>query len=321
MKNVIVIHGGAGRYSVSLKKDEDRITKFIEEVLKTGWEALINFGSLEAVYEVVSKMEESGLFNAGRGAVLNISGEVELDAAIMDGSREDFGAVGSLKGYWNAIKLARIVMEKTDHVFIVGDGASRLAEYAGLERFKEPLKKRIKQYNRLKSRMLKGKSAFWNKNIDIIKNLYGDTIGAIALDEKGHLASAVSTGGIWLKLPGRVGDSSIVGAGFYANNRGACVASGIGEIIARFMLCNKIINLINGGLDADEAAKKAIHKITDKYGTGNCGVIALDFHGNIGISFNTEMFIVGYIISGTLKSFILKNNDTTIRSLGFKNNY
>jgi len=321
MKNIIVIHGGAGRYSARLKKDENRITKFIEEVLKLGWEELINFGSLEAVYKVVSKMEESGLFNAGKGAVLNIGGEVELDAAIMDGSKEDFGAIGSLKGYWNAIKLARIVMEKTDHVFIVGNGAAKLAEYTGLEKFKEPLKKRVKQYNELKNKMLKGESLFWNKNINILKNLYGDTIGAIALDEKGHLASAVSTGGIWLKLPGRVGDSSIVGAGFYADNRGACVASGIGEIIARFMLCNKIIKLINDGLDADEAAEKAIHKITEKYGKGNCGVIALDFHGNIGISFNTEMFIVGYVTSETLESFILKNSGANIRSLGFKNNY
>ncbi|MGC8570991.1 MAG: isoaspartyl peptidase/L-asparaginase [Caldivirga sp.] len=291
MEPIIVIHGGAGGYRFSSDEERLRYVRELEDATANGLKALQNGSAVDAVEAAVSDMEDSGLFDAGRGSVLTISGNVEVDAGIMDGKSMRIGAVAAVRNVANPIKLARIIMEKTSHVLIVGNGATELARlwklYTPSHKLYSDAKSR--RYEDVLKDYMSGRGYF-SSNLRLISELgIGDTVGAVALDKDGNLAAGTSTGGVWLKLDGRVGDSPIPGAGYWAQNGVAALsASGLGEVIVRNMVCIKAAYLVENGLSIGEALKRVVDDVTEKYGNGLVGVIGIDAKGNIASSFNTS---------------------------------
>jgi len=288
----LLVHGGAGRYRKVSEERRQRVLREIENALDSGISALRSGSAIEGVVEAVSYMEQCGAFNAGRGSVLNLRGEAELDAGVMFGLDLSVGAVAALKDYWNAVRLADFIRQNTDHIFLAGEGARLLAEKLAMEKFK-PLPERVKKYREL-MRKFKENGIYWRKNRQLVSRYGLGTVGAVAIDSDGNLAAASSTGGIWLKLPGRVGDTPVVGGGFYAENGAAAAsATGRGELIARFMLSARIAAEVRRGLNASDAAKKVVQELTDMFGANTAGVIVIDCDGNYGYAYNTEVFIMG----------------------------
>ena len=201
-KPIIVVHGGAGTWHPERSQPG---LEGVKKAAKTGFEILERGGSaVDSVMEAVAVMENEGVFNAGYGSSLNVEKHVEMEASIMDGKTLQAGAVGLLKDVKNPVRLAKIVMEKTDHVFVVGEGAEKLAEIFNLERRKPITELRIKYYEKQRKALLEGKIQL-PKLADLIKNhpeLFTlETVGAVALDKDGNVAAATSTGGFPLKLP------------------------------------------------------------------------------------------------------------------------
>ena len=237
-KPVIVVHGGAGAWNPERSQPG---LEGVKKAARTGFEILKSGGSaVDSVMEAVAVMEDAGAFNAGYGSSLNIDKHVEMEASIMDGKTLQAGAVGLLEDIKNPVRLARIVMEKTDHVFVVGEGARKLAAMFNLERRESTTELRLKYYENQRKALLEG-SGRLPRLANLVKNhpdLFTlETVGAVALDEEGNVAAATSTGGFPLKLPGRIGDSPLIGCGTYADNQvGACSATGVGEIAIRLVL-------------------------------------------------------------------------------------
>ncbi|MGB9709264.1 isoaspartyl peptidase/L-asparaginase family protein [Infirmifilum uzonense] len=296
-KEVLVIHGGAGRYRQSLQEERKEIEKTLRGALEDGFKALKSGSSLDAVEEAVKAMEASGILNAGKGAALNLLGEQERDASVMFGKNLSFGAVASVKYTWNAVTLARRVMEKTDHVFLVGSGADKLAEILGLDPAGKPSNRLQERYVELIKMVGEKDYELWRKNFEVAKHFFSDTVGAVAIDKEGNLSAATSTGGLWLKLPGRVGDTPLPGAGVYAENGVVAVsATGIGELIARYLASVKVAFKVKSGLIVEKAVEEVVGEITKLFGQENSiGLIALDSHGRIGLATNCEVFIRGFI--------------------------
>ena len=241
-------------------------------------------------------MEDTGFFNAGIGSVLNVNGRAEMDAGLMSGDLK-VGGVACLRRTRNPIILAKYVMESTSHVLLCSEFADKLAEKIGLsidcESFLTPEKK--EKWIKYRNMFLSGKGfPHLNLNRRLIE-LYVDlfesygTVGAVALDSRGNVAAASSTGGYWLKLPGRIGDTPIAGAGFYADNRGgAASATGIGEYIMRALLCYRAVDLMINGHSAEVSAKTVINLVTSLFGENTAGIITVDVRGRVGSFFNTQ---------------------------------
>lgn len=290
-KPIVLVHGGAGAWRTRGFEIIKEATKVLKDSVLEGYKAIQTGSAIEAVTIAVKVLEDSGIFNAGMGSVLNILGEIEMDAGIMDGKTLRAAGIGAVKRVKNPIVLARKVMELTDHVLLVGEGADIFARSLNLPLRKGVPIRIVHRYHELMQVIYQGKNPTRWKNIHEIMNLIGlyDTVGAVALDSLGNVAASASTGGIWLKMPGRVGDSSIVGAGFYADNRaGAASASGVGEIIVMMMVCKRVVDLITQGFNASKATKKVIELVTKFKGSNNVGVIAIDINGNAAAAFNTE---------------------------------
>ncbi len=299
---VIVAHGGAGSWK-RVFNDPDYpytlqdISQLIKKSIRRGYEFLEKEGSLKAVVEAVKVLEDSGMLNAGMGSALNIAGEAEMDAAIMD-SEGRVGAVGAVKYPRNPIQLALLVALETDHVVIVGRGADLLAEKYGLEQRGVPPDHIFKRYNRLLSDLAQGKETElrWKKILKLAK-LYGyiaDTVGAVALDSKGTLAVATSTGGIWLKHPGRLGDTPIIGAGFYANNMVAVTATGYGEVITKSLASRTLAEYLERGMRLEEACKNTIRRAEEIGGKRVIGLIAVTRSGEVCLAYDTDGMPSGY---------------------------
>jgi L-asparaginase / beta-aspartyl-peptidase len=295
---VLVVHGGAGVIIRSeMSGDKERIYKQkLAEVLLQGY-ALLQSGSssLDAVESATMMMEDSPLFNAGKGAVFAANGKNELDAAIMDGKTGQAGAVTCVRHIKNPIQLARLVMEKSPHVLLAGEGAEEFGLSQGLALVAEEYffsEQRWQQY-------LRAKEEEQRKNYSPQGNPQGKsmgTVGAVALDRYGNLAAGTSTGGRTFKMSGRVGDTPLIGAGTYASNHTCAVsATGHGEFFMRGVVAYDIVAMMEyKGLSVAEAVHKVIDiKLSAAGGTG--GVIALDARGNMAISFNTEGMYRGYI--------------------------
>jgi beta-aspartyl-peptidase (threonine type) len=251
--------------------------------------------------EAVAVLEDDGAFNAGYGASLNIEKEVEMEASIMDGKTLNAGAVGLLKDIKNPVRLAKIVMEKTDHVFVVGKGAEKLANTFNLERRNPVTELRLKYYEQQKNALLNGQFEL-PKLSELIKAypemFQLDTVGAVALDKDGNVAAATSTGGFPLKIPGRIGDSPSIGCGTYADNEsGACSATGVGEIAMRLVLAKTVCNHMSNRKTAQEAVELAIRLINKKMPTiyNHMGLIAVDIHGGIGVAHNSPNICWAYL--------------------------
>lgn len=259
-------------------------------VLKAGGSAL------DAVEEAVKVVENDlTIRSVGLGGYPNMLGEVELDASIMDGSTLRAGAVAAVKNVKNPISLARKVMELTPHIMLVGEGAHMFARILGLE-YHMPLqpeaekawREYLKQVMHLKPE--KGTLEFWAKYLHEKK--IHDTIGVVAIDENGNIAAGCSTSGLAFKMPGRVGDSPIIGSGIYADNlAGGASATGLGENIMRFCITRMVVEYMHRGLSAQEAADAAMKSILKRDKNARyTAVIALDAEGRPGASTTYDTF-------------------------------
>lgn len=297
-KPVIVVHGGAGTWR------PERIQPGLEGVTKAatnGFQILQQGGSaVDGVVEAVAVMEDDRAFNAGYGSTLNIERRVEMEASIMDGKTLDAGAVGLLKDIRNPIRLARIVMDKTDHILLVGEGAERIGELFNLEKRNPITDRRLQYYERQRKALSQGKTRL-PKLADLIKDypeLPGlGTVGAVALDKEGNVAAATSTGGFSLKLPGRIGDSPLIGCGTYADNQaGASSATGIGEVAIKLVLAKAVCDFMREGETAQRADELAIRivnsRVSHKY--NSMGLISVDGCGRVGAAHNSPNLCWAY---------------------------
>jgi len=285
----IVIHGGAGSSPAQLS-ERSRLGRehAVQRVLRKGVEILKAGGSsLDAVEQVIRLMEDDPVFNAGRGAVFNNTGGHELDSSIMDGRDLSCGAVAGVKTVKNPISVARLVMTKTPHVLLAGDGADRFARQMGVKLVEqtyfstEAARKRWERSRKAKDEKTK-KGAAGSPH----EKIHYGTVGCVALDRFGNIAAGTSTGGLTNKQYGRVGDSPIVGAGTYADNRTCGVScTGIGEHYIRNAVAYDVSARMNYLKSSVQDAVDAVITKTLKPGYG--GIIALDAKGNIAAGFNT----------------------------------
>ena len=270
---VIVVHGGAGWSHGTSDEKQHAIKSGLKKALDTGFSILQSGGSsLDAVEAAIVILEDNPVFNAGRGSVYTAEEKQEMDASIMSGNDQDAGAVASVSRVKNPIKLARYIMEHTEHVMMAGSGAEKVAEQGGLE-LVDP------SYFYSEDRLKSVKKQKAKKN---------STVGALALDKLGNIAAGTSTGGRSNKLPGRIGDSPIIGAGTWAQNN-VCGVSGTGhgEYFIRYNVAREIcarMEYLN--LSVGEASAQVIGQLTAIGIEG--GVIALDKSGNISMEFNTD---------------------------------
>ena len=294
----LVVHGGAGTIERSkmTPEREHEYRSGIERALAAGYEILKRGGSsLDATEAAVRVLEDDPHFNAGKGAVFTNVGTNELDAAVMDGKTFRAGAVACLKHIKNPVSLARLVMEKSGHVMMDGEGAEAFAKENGIEIVDQKYfytKERWDALEKVKAAEKKGGPA--GKKFIISDQDRHGTVGAVALDQHGDLAAATSTGGTTNKRAGRVGDSPVIGAGTYANNATCAVsATGDGEYFIRATVGHDISALMEyRGMSLKEAAQTVLDKVAKLGGTG--GLIAIDRRGNIALPFNTSGMYRGY---------------------------
>lgn len=313
----IVVHGGAGSLTLSPEADTAKRRRTLRESADSGYDILRRKGSAtDAVETAIKVLEDSTVFNAGSGACLTLEGKISTDASIMNGDLS-CGSIGAANGVRNPISLARRVMEWSDHVLIVGDeNVRKFASAVGMKHLElKPAAFRLRQYYDNIAKMNKGKVGTWPKNFTLLRKYLvesqgaeadkADTVGAVAIDKSGKLSAGVSTGGRWLKLPGRVGDSAVVGAGLYADNSsGAAVATGAGEDIIRVCLCKVVCDFMRMGADAHTACEAAISSLSDVIGQGVAGVIAIDKLGRFGSARNTAMMQRAFRFSSTRKTYV-----------------
>ena len=282
----MAIHGGAGTLPRAEMSDEAerRYRSGLQEAIDAGYAVLQNGGtSLDAVTRAVVVLEDNPLFNAGRGSVFTLDGRNELDASIMDGATLQAGAVCGVTRIRNPVELARAVMEKSDHVMLAGAGAEEFAASLGFD-FVPPgyfhTPERFAQLQRIRS----GDAKLSGHTISHV-----GTVGAVALDGRGRLAAATSTGGMTGKRFQRIGDSPIIGAGTYADDRSCAVsATGHGEVFIRAAVAHDICARMRfGGRSVSEAAREVVQGELAALG-GEGGVIAIDAHGQIALEFNCE---------------------------------
>lgn len=295
----MVIHGGAGTIrKIDLSPEmETRYRQKLQQALESGYEILSRGGTaLDAVEATIRVLEDSELFNAGKGAVFTAEGKNELDAAIMDGSTLQAGAVAGVTTIKNPISAARAVMEQTRHVLLSGPGADAFAASIDLE-IVDPkyffTQRRWDSLQRAKSREQKAEAEVRRVEPDPYARPMG-TVGALALDKEGRLAAATSTGGMTNKRWGRIGDSPLIGAGTYANGECAVSATGTGEYFIRNAVAHDICARAKyAKVSVSEAAETVIFQVLE---ADIGGVITLDHHGNPSMPFNTEGMYRGYLL-------------------------
>jgi len=278
-KSAIIVHGGAGSWQIGTEYLQNGIEACIAAA-KAGQSVLLDGGSaLDAVETAVRILEDSPELDAGHGSYPNTMGEIEMDALIMDGASLNLGAIAAVQRIRYPISLARRVLEHGDHNFLVGTGAESFADSLGFPRCElaDLLVKEIQTENRQASSE-------------------GDTVGAVALDSHGNLATATSTGGTRNQIPGRVGDSPLVGSGGYADNSTAAVsATGRGEDLMRVVISKQVCDFVAVGLSAQDACDAAINLLTERV-NGKGGLITIAAKGQIGIAFNTTAMPHAYTL-------------------------
>jgi beta-aspartyl-peptidase (threonine type) len=307
----IAIHGGAGDTGPEglPPSREQAIRAALAAILGAGARILAEGGtSLDAVEESVRLLEDSPLFNAGKGSVLNARGEHELDAAVMDGRTLAAGAVTGLKRIKNPVVLARRVMVRSPHVFLAGEGAMEFATSQGVavvepEYFTTDERRRALERARAQAKaQTQTRSAASRQPASSSvppPPIEQETVGAVALDIDGHLAAATSTGGLTNKLPGRVSDSALIGAGTFASDASCAVScTGQGEFFIRATAARDIAALIEyAGADVRAAAHRVLRERIEAYG-GRGGLIAVDRSGRIVCPFNTDTMYRAYTGAG-----------------------
>lgn len=269
----LLVHGGAGR-----SRSTKRQLRFLHEVLEIGWDTLKNSGtSLDVVEQTIRRLEDSSMFNAGHGAKLQLDGHRRLDASLMEGRYLKAGSVAALEGIANPISAARRVMEQSPHVLLVAAGAERFSKLHRLKRLANPPEADLSPLDP-RDRAMKAL----------------ETVGAVALDVYWDLAAGASTGGISVMLPGRVGDSPLIGSGVYADNEGAAISmTGIGEGIIRAGLAREICLWVQQGSSPRQATRLALRRLIVRL-QGSAGAIVLDTWGRFAILHTTPYMIAGY---------------------------
>jgi L-asparaginase / beta-aspartyl-peptidase len=286
MRPVLIVHGGAGN------DFDDRVAEFrlgVERATKAGWARLMEGGSaVDAVEAAVRALEDDPNFDAGHGSFLNAGGEVEMDAMVMEGLRLGYGAVAGIQRVSNPVSVARLVMERSQHSFLVGAGAERFAREMGV-----PVCPMEELVARSSTKLLRPEDRVFSQG------RAGDTVGAIAMDGAGLLAVAASTGGTAGKMPGRVGDSPIIGCGAYADNEsGAAAATGNGEALMKVLISKSACDFMRGGMSAQGAVEEALLLLERRFGPSQGGMILMSPTGEVGSAFNTNHMVRACICAG-----------------------
>jgi len=297
----LVIHGGAWDIP---EEETDSLLVGLRQALTAGWDYLAGAGTaIDAVTAAIQVMEDDEAFNAGRGAVINAAGMVELDASIMNGTTLGAGAVAGVRVIKNPILLARLIMDENEHVLLMGEGALRFAH-----EHKAPIcppSYFITSRELERQRKTQGGQRFTAGAASQKKRLPADTVGAVALDSFGTIAAGTSTGGIPNKYPGRVGDAPLIGCGTYAlSTVGGVSTTGMGEAMIKVVMAKTVVDLIkqyNG--NAMKAVREGM-EILVRQTRGYGGVIALSRQGEIGIAYNTSRMARGYMTTAHQIPFV-----------------
>jgi beta-aspartyl-peptidase (threonine type) len=282
-KIVILVHGGAGAKPANMTQ-----LKILEAALEIGFSILRNGGSsLDTVETVIRLLEDSGHFNAGKGSRLQLDGRCRMDASIMEGQNLKAGAVAGIENVENPIRLARLVMEKTPHVLIAGQGAGRLAKFFKIEKKSLPAKASFITLSKTLNKK--------NKAVDLYRSIYDyETVGAVAMDQSGTLAAGASTGGAGAMVPGRIGDTPLIGSGVYADNEcGAVSMTGLGETIIRAGLAKEICDHLTQGMSPRKAAQKSLNRLLTRI-KGEAGAIVLNKKGEFSLLHTTPFMCAGH---------------------------
>lgn len=299
----IAIHGGAGHFDTEKLSDpeQDAYRQSLNSALEAGGQILQDGGSaVDAVIASIRIMEDDSLFNAGRGAVYTAEGIHELDASIMRGEDRNCGAITGLRGYRHPIEVARAVMESSEHVFFSGHGAGVYAESRNAEPAPEGWFDTVKARSRYERALAK----------DTTREKFG-TVGCVAMDRNGHLAAGTSTGGMTYKRHGRIGDSPVIGAGTWADDRTCAIsATGWGEYFIRTAVAHDIHGrMMHGNSDLQSAADATIHDEMGALG-GDGGIVGMDTFGHAVFSMNTPGMFRGAYAAGGMPSVGLFATDT-----------
>lgn len=285
---LLVAHGGCGNWSDDLDLFK---AKELREALTRGADTLRNGGVVDAVEAVVTYLEDSEFFNAGTGSSLNLMGYAEMDAAIMDGRTLKAGAVAQIRTIKNPVKLARMVMESDRHVFYAGWEIERRGILNGLA-VTDPVTKHAKQ------RWLQQVNRLTEESGSNPSYSHLETVGAIAIDDDGNVAAATSTGGLPLKMPGRIGDTPIIGAGIYADNfSGGVLTTGVGEIAIRLGTARRVCADMEAGFSPQEAVNRHLEFAKKRLGDVVLGIVAVDKGYNVGYAYTTPKMVVGFLRS------------------------
>jgi beta-aspartyl-peptidase (threonine type) len=283
-KPVLLVHGGAWAIPDHLV---DAHLNGVRNAQAAGWRVLARGGTaVEAVEASVVVMEDDEIFDAGRGSFLNADGKVQLDAAVMCGATLRAGGIGCVEHIRNAVVVARKVLEESPHVYLVAEGAERFAEQHGvalIDNSELVIPREVEQLRIAKEKAARGET----HEIFASEEFASDTVGAVALDAEGNIAAATSTGGTLNKTPGRVGDSSLIGCGCYADNEsGAVSTTGWGEPMMKLVIAKHTADLIRQGAAPQSAAQEAIAYLKRRL-NGHGGMIVLDTKGRCGIAHST----------------------------------
>ncbi len=296
MKPAVVVHGGAGQWSTSVARRE-RAVRDCKAAAMAGQAILLAGGeAVDAVETAVLHLENSPVLDAGRGSYLNAAGYIEMDAIIMDGRTLDLGAIAAVQRVLNPISLARRVMTDNLHNFLVAGGAEEFADAIGFPRCEIAdllTDGQLEEYMVWKS----------SNNTDLLPDQTliqsGNTVGAVAIDSRGNLAAATSTGGTHLKQPGRVGDSPLVGSGAYADNQSAAAsATGHGESLMKILISKQVCDHVARGYPAQLACHSAIELLSKRV-NGLGGIISIDKEGRVGAAYNTRYMPHAFAVGET----------------------
>lgn len=288
---VLVVHGGA--WAIPDDMVETHLNG-VRQAVNNGWRLLERGGTaMDAIEAAITTMEDDETFDAGRGSFLNRDGRVQLDALMMDGETLRAGGVGCVERIRNPIQAARLVLEKSPHVYFVAEGAERFAEEHGMKLCRNEELIIEREVQRLKD--AQAKEAAGRPDLTFAGPGFGcDTVGAVALDMHGNITAGTSTGGTVNKAPGRVGDSSLIGCGCYADNQGAAVScTGWGEPIMKLVLAKRASDRVREGRTPEMIVNEAINHLHSRL-KGHGGMILLDVQGRFGVAHNTPRMAWAY---------------------------
>jgi len=286
----IIVHGGCGIWLPSIEADA---TAGTAQAAKAAQQILLSGGTaLQAVITAVTTLENNPIFNAGTGSVLSYDGIAQMDASFMDGYSQQFGAVAAIERVQNPILVAQKIVRTTDHNILAGTGATTFAHQNGFSDYDPRTPKRIAEHKALRAKVPPNElktsqySIGHPEHAHITGALTTGTVGAVALDSHGHLAAATSTGGILLKLSGRVGDTALPGSGTYATDNAAVSSTGTGEFVMRLLGAHHACHLVNSGQSSQAAVEATLDKIQTEF-SAQTGLICIDLYGRAGIAHRT----------------------------------